>query len=642
MKLFKSINLGWLYLPVVMVFLQAFPAKAQYNEKYRPQFHFSPEKGWIGDPDGLIHHKGIYHLFWWGHAISKDLVHWEELPYPMKGGPDDFSYFSGSVVVDKNNDSGFSKESLIAFYTRHYPGDSLPEAQAISVSTDGINFNYYNNNPVLDIDEIFFRDPQVFWHEETKKWIMAVSLPDKQIVHFYSSENLKNWNFLSDFKGLGVQNSFWECPDLFEVSLKGNEDEKHWVLFIGRGPNRVQYFVGDFDGRNFTPHSSISDYLNNGAGLKGQVFEDFEKDKSASFTNHSKRGSLGNHFLSSENLVGDNKVWESNPFKISQPAINFLISGSEDIQNYSIQLEIDGKVRKEASGKGDSIFRWKGWNVREWLGKSGKIRLKDKKTDSSHTAIDHIQFSENLINTNLEHGLWLDYGNDFYAARTWRDYDDDSDRKIMLGWLGNWEYANQVPTSWGKGFQSIPREIQLKETPAGFRIVQNPIPELKKLRGDSFELKEVSLGEVLDLPKISEYENTYEIQASFNFKGDSELQIKLLEGDERDLKITFNSSTNLFSVDRRNTTDATSNEFNKKFEDVMQAPVSLKKGNLDIRIFVDRSSIEIFTQEGEKVFSALTFQGPDQTGATIKSIGDQVVMKTFKVWKLNSIWKHEN
>jgi fructan beta-fructosidase len=113
-----------------------------YKEKYRPQYHFSPQKGWIGDPDGLVYSDGKYHLYWWGHAISEDLVHWKELPYPMKGGDGKFSYFSGSVVVDRKNTSGFGENSMIAFYTKHLPGDTIPETQAISVSNDqGVSYN---------------------------------------------------------------------------------------------------------------------------------------------------------------------------------------------------------------------------------------------------------------------------------------------------------------------------------------------------------------------------------------------------------------------------------------------------------------------------------------------------------------------
>jgi sucrose-6-phosphate hydrolase SacC (GH32 family) len=112
-------------ISVFLLGIQILPSKAQYNEKYRPQFHFSPKKGWIGDPDGLVHSNGKYHLFWWGHAVSNDLVHWEELPYPMLGGDRSFSYFSGSVVVDKDNTAGFGANSMIAAYTMHKPGDSL-------------------------------------------------------------------------------------------------------------------------------------------------------------------------------------------------------------------------------------------------------------------------------------------------------------------------------------------------------------------------------------------------------------------------------------------------------------------------------------------------------------------------------------
>ncbi|RCH56329.1 hypothetical protein DJ568_00260 [Mucilaginibacter hurinus] len=144
------------------------------GQKYRPLYHFSPKKGWIGDPDGLVVHKGLYHLYWWGHATSTDLVHWKELPKPMKGDDGTFSYFSGSVAVDKHNTSGFGKNSMLAIYTRHFAGDSLPETQALSISNDdGLTFNYYKNNPVLDINKIFFRDPRCFGMRPTAcgKWL---------------------------------------------------------------------------------------------------------------------------------------------------------------------------------------------------------------------------------------------------------------------------------------------------------------------------------------------------------------------------------------------------------------------------------------------------------------------------------------
>jgi len=165
----KALHRISVYMLLIIAFIvseasaQQTPTKSRL-EKYRPQYHFSPEKGWIGDPDGLVIHQRKFHLFWWGHAVSDDLVHWKELPPPMKGDDKSFSYFSGSVAVDLNNTSGFGKNSMVAVYTRHFAGDSLPETQALSISRDdGLVFNYYAQNPVLDIGKVFFRDPQVFW-----------------------------------------------------------------------------------------------------------------------------------------------------------------------------------------------------------------------------------------------------------------------------------------------------------------------------------------------------------------------------------------------------------------------------------------------------------------------------------------------
>ncbi|MBE7159111.1 MAG: glycoside hydrolase family 32 protein, partial [Rhodospirillales bacterium] len=221
------------------------------DEKYRPQYHFRPQKGWIGDPDGLVKWKGNYHLFWWGHAVSRDLVHWKELSYPMKGG-NGFTYFSGSVIIDKNNTAGFGDSSMIAVYTEH-KNDSVPEYQSISFSQDDSIFHYYQNNPVLDIGSNSFRDPQVFWYEPKRQWIMIVTNAQLHKESFYSSPDVKHWTHLSDFGPMGSYNSDWEVPDLFQLPVDGNFNQKKWVLSIGQGPNRMQYFLGDFDGTTFTP-----------------------------------------------------------------------------------------------------------------------------------------------------------------------------------------------------------------------------------------------------------------------------------------------------------------------------------------------------------------------------------------------------
>src|SRR5690606_23219741 len=156
------------------------------------------------------------------------------------------------------------------FYTKHFPGDSIPETQAISVSNDnGLSYHYYEHNPVLDINEVFFRDPQVFWHKPDQKWKMVVSLPDVQQIHIYESNDLRICVLCSRFGDMSPKNSFWECPDLFERPVSGQNDESKWVMLIGRGPNRVQYLVGAFDGKTFVPGGKIVDYLHTGTGLRG-------------------------------------------------------------------------------------------------------------------------------------------------------------------------------------------------------------------------------------------------------------------------------------------------------------------------------------------------------------------------------------
>lgn len=241
-----------------------------YNEQFRPQFHFSPKEKWINDPNGLVYYKGEYHLFYqhhphskiwgpmhWGHAVSKDLLHWGELPIALY--PDELGQiFSGSAVIDKNNTSGFKtndEDVMIAIFTHHGEDN---EKQSIAYSNDrGRTWTKYNGNPVINNPGIKdFRDPKVFWHEECEKWVMSLACGDR--IHFYGSPNLIEWELLSEFGSeYGAHGGVWECPDLIQLAVEG-EPVKKWVLIVSinpGGPNGgsvVQYFVGDFDGTTFT------------------------------------------------------------------------------------------------------------------------------------------------------------------------------------------------------------------------------------------------------------------------------------------------------------------------------------------------------------------------------------------------------
>ncbi len=258
------------------------PAEAQldnkYMEEYRPQFHFSPPEKWMNDPNGLVYNEGVYHLFYqyypddivwgpmhWGHATSKDLVHWEHRPIALY--PDEHGLiFSGSAVVDKNNTSGFAKNGespLVAIFTYHSmegekAGRNDFQTQGIAYSLDnGESWIKYEGNPVIGNKGIRdFRDPKVFWHEDSQRWILTLVAGDH--AQFYASKNLKEWEHLSDFgKKQGAHEGVWECPDLFPMQIAGSDEEK-WILIISINPGApnggsgTQYFIGDFDGRKFT------------------------------------------------------------------------------------------------------------------------------------------------------------------------------------------------------------------------------------------------------------------------------------------------------------------------------------------------------------------------------------------------------
>jgi fructan beta-fructosidase len=471
----------------------------KYDQQFRPQFHFSPERGWIGDPNGMIRYDDLYHVFWWGHATSEDLVHWQEQPYPMTGDNGSFLYFSGSVVVDLENSAGFADANadhppMVAIYTMH-DQFTQDEAQGLSVSQDHQTFVYYDQNPVLDIDQPVFRDPTVFFHEPTQRWIMAITLSELHRIQFYASDNLKDWEYLSEFGPLGSQAGWWEVPDLVELPVEGDPSATKWVLICGVGPNRIQYFVGDFDGTRF-----ISD----------------------------------------------------------DP--------------------------------------------------SGKVN-------------------------------WLDYGADYYAARTYRDYDQTEQaeqRTVLMAWMGNWQYANDVPTTWGKGNLALPREISLRTTDDGPKIIQQVIPALESLRGSRIAIDTHELQGRQPLTEFMPPRNTYELELTFEILDpEARFGLQLAKNDELGLTVGYDAATSSLFIDR---TQPENGDFSADFPKLMTAPLQPIDGEIRLRIFVDQSSVEVFANDGDVAMSALYFSNPDSTGIELFSENGKTLIKTFNAWELESIW----
>jgi sucrose-6-phosphate hydrolase SacC (GH32 family) len=246
---------------------------SDYDQPYRPQVHFSPREHWTNDPNGLVYFHGEYHLFYqfnpfgkewghmsWGHAVSRDLLHWTELPVaiPEKNGE---MAFTGSVVVDHDNTSGFcapKHDCLVAIYTGYgnTPQGTRQVQNLASSVDDGRTWTRFAGNPVIDLHLADFRDPSVSWDEKQGHWLMAVSLPTEHKVRFYSSPNLKLWTQLSDFGPAGDVGGVWECPDLLRIPAERGK-ENIWALKIGLNPGAPQggsgeqYFLGKFDGTRF-------------------------------------------------------------------------------------------------------------------------------------------------------------------------------------------------------------------------------------------------------------------------------------------------------------------------------------------------------------------------------------------------------
>ena len=350
-----------------VIALAAAPAAAvaqtpAYSEPYRPQFHFTPAQNWMNDPNGMVYYQGEYHLFFqynpfgdtwghmsWGHAVSKDLVHWKELPVAIPELGDEM-VFSGSAVVDYGNTSGFGtpeNPAMVAIYTAATPGK---QAQALAYSTDkGRTWTRYAGNPVLDIGSGEFRDPKVFWYAPENKWVMAVVMAVEHKVRLYSSKNLKDWTLMSDFGPANAVSGVWECPDLFPLAVDDDPAKTKWVLVVNLNPGGIQggsagqYFVGDFDGTRFTADNIAGPYTPPAGtlfqGFDGATYDGWTATGNA-FGDRPAQGNvppqggvsgyvgsgLANSF---HNEDGGTGTLTSPEFTIGKPYINFLVGGGE-------------------------------------------------------------------------------------------------------------------------------------------------------------------------------------------------------------------------------------------------------------------------------------------------------------------------
>lgn len=623
----------------------------------------------MNDPNGMVFYDGEYHLFYqynpagitwghmsWGHAVSRDLVHWEHLPLAL-AEENDIMIFSGSAVVDWKNSSGFGlngQPPMIAIYTGHYTKKPLQNQQIAYSNDRGRTWTKYSRNPVLDVNMADFRDPKVFWHEASSQWVMTVALPAERKVHFYVSPNLKQWKYTGEFGGRGATGGQWECPDLFPLSVEGGG--RKWVLIVNINPDGptggsgCQYFVGEFDGSRFTAEASPAsraEFI-----PKGKVLGDFEngysgwKAEGTAFGPAPATGTLlgqqavtgykGRGYVNSFN-GGDptQGTLTSPPFEITGSHINFLIGGGAHAET-RMDLRIDGKTLRTATGRDQEQLMWQSWDVRELAGRRAELQIVDHHSGGwGHLNVDHILLANSTARGAIEPVLWADYGADFYAGVSWSDIPAQDGRRLWLGWMSNWTYANQVPTTPWRSAMSIPRELSLRKTSAGYRLIQRPAREHASLRGNTRLLKEVSIEEAnAGLAEWKSAHGLVEIALEFeNLIGKKSVAFRLLNDQKEVTEIRFDAGSGRLSLDR---TKSGRVDFHPQFAAVHTAPLVVKKGRASIHLFLDTSSVEVFSGAGEVVLTDLILptSAPLQFEIVPGPDSDDVRVRHLELWEL--------
>ncbi len=617
----------------------------------------------------MVYLNGEYHLMYqynpfgtqwgsmsWGQAVSKDLVYWEELPvalYPDAQG----QIFSGGAVVDHHNTAGFGTGAMVAVYT----SAGSTQRQSLAYSTNnGRTWRKYSGNPVLPNQGIAdFRDPQVFWHEATGKWVMTLAVLDR--IEFYSSPNLKDWTFESDFgRGIGAHGGVWECPDLFKLKVQGRE-EYRWVLMVSLNPGSptggsgTQYFIGDFDGKTFTLTEEFDALLRPEEVLpQGVLFEGFEGDSYAGWTaegtafgdkpatgafpgQQQVTGYLGQKLVNSY-LNGDASQGSltSAAFTIQHDYINFLIGGGNLPGQAEIRLLINGQVVAATTGRNEEKLRWEAWDVKQHKGAQATIQIIDHATGSwGHLNIDHIYFANEAIMGKEEKALWTDYGPDFYAGRSWENQPAGTYERVWLAWMNNWAYAGAIPTSTWRGSMSLPRYMELRLNENGnVRLYQNPVNELTKLRQASVSLPNLPITQLNEQIQARQLNGTkYELQFTLVPASTATTAgVQVRKGTSEQTEIGYDPARNAIYIDR----SQSGSSFSGSYDKVFYAPLEAQHQELKFRIYVDESSVEVFVNDGAVVQTARIFPAAQSDQISFFGSGE---VQDFIFWSLRSIWE---
>lgn len=650
-------------LIAVIIFMSSNVYGQVDTKQYNPSYHFYPS--W--DPTGLFYFDGKYYNNW-GTATSMDFVNWHitesgkrfkkyfdaNLPRTERDSLLRTVYLggSGTIVVDNDNTSGLGingNPPLISFWHN----DSEPwgnQVIGLAYSNDTAKtWTRYKKFPVVDINAREFRDPKVFWYEPTKKWIMVIGWADVPKIKFFSSSNLIDWDFLSDFGPYGAVNGVWECTDLFPLQVDNDPNKIKWVLSISVQPLSGQYFIGDFDGTKFTidPEFAI-DLKKDDYKPSGDILFDFEQghydwtiegnafiespSNQALFRQGAVMGKEGIFFANSHHDRSRSTGKITSPvFKITKDHINFLVGGNHNPNDLSVNLLVDDSIVRSQTGNNSGGLQWVGWDVSEFKAKDAKIEIVDKSPNGAILA-DHFMLCDDLaLIKQREKAFWIDYGPDFFAVRSWNNYAENESRIIWTGWMGSWRYGGLEPI---RGIQSVPRSVTLKTFPEGVRLVQEPIKELEALRQKHLKATENTFEGLWKPKKIKPSKNSYELIVDFENINADEFGIKIGVGNNQQTVIGYKISDEKLYVDRR---ESGLVDFISLFPQINEGPLKNRNNNLKLHVFVDNCSVEVFANDGETVISSKIY--PDTSSLDIELFSNQgkVKVKSLDLWELKNI-----
>lgn len=491
----------------------------------KPTIHYTPDRNWLNDPNGLVYYRGLFHLFYqynphgsdwgnmsWGHASSPDLTTWSEHPVAITGNADE-DIFSGSIVADLANTTGFgslANPPLVAIYTSAFTARSAfagLQAQSLAYSLDqGHTWTKHKGNPVLNRHSPDFRDPKVFLFTGATEtyWVMVAVEAKHQIVVLYRSANLRDWTYMSNFGPANATGGVWECPDLFPLPVDRDPENIKWVLIVNLNPGGVaggsggQYFVGTFDGATFLSETTVPER------------------------------------------------------------------------------------------QGDS--------------------------------------------TALREFNWLDWGRDYYAAVSFSGVPDG--RRIMIAWMNNWDYANEIPTTPWRSSMSLPREVRLETVGGSLTLLHEPVEQSgPATSAAAYTAAPEKTIRGIELLPARAWGQVLKIEVVLTPGSAEEIGLIVRGGTDAGTSIGYNTTTGCLIVNRERSGHVA---FHPSFASIETAPVDPINGKIQLQIFIDHYSIEVFAQNGIVTLTDQIFPAPSDRSVSLYTTKGEGTVNSLVIHDLSS------